>query len=154
MKNISLLVEKLEYEVIEKENTGVLGMFKKEAKIKARMVFTVEGAATSFLQKVLAAMNITADIEVLYDEENETVEVNLIGEDMGILIGKRGQTLDSLQYLVSLVVNKGSEKYLKTRVVVPTSKAQAKQDFSSVMGEILIFKLLLFEVLKSKFLGM
>ena len=128
--------EKLEYEIIENENTGVLGMFKKEAKIKARMVFTVEGAATSFLQKVLAAMNITADIEVLYDEENETVEVNLIGEDMGILIGKRGQTLDSLQYLVSLVVNKGSEKYLKVKLDTENYRERRKETLENLAKNI------------------
>ena len=128
--------EKLEYEVIEKENTGVLGMFKKDAKIKARMVFTVEGAATSFLQKVLAAMNITADIEVLYDEENETVEVNLIGDDMGILIGKRGQTLDSLQYLVSLVVNKGSEKYLKVKLDTENYRERRKETLENLAKNI------------------
>ena len=128
--------EKLEYEVIEKENTGVLGMFKKEAKIKARMVFTVEGAATSFLQKVLAAMNIAADIEVVYDEENETVEVNLIGEDMGILIGKRGQTLDSLQYLVSLVVNKGSEKYLKVKLDTENYRERRKETLENLAKNI------------------
>ena len=128
--------EKLEYEVIEKENAGVLGMFKKEAKIKARMVFTIEGAATSFLQKVLAAMNITADIEVVYDEENETVEVNLIGEDMGILIGKRGQTLDSLQYLVSLVVNKGSEKYLKVKLDTENYRERRKETLENLAKNI------------------
>lgn len=128
--------EKLEYEVIEKENAGVLGMFKKEAKIKARMVFTVESAATSFLQKVLAAMNITADIEVVYDEENEMVEVNLIGEDMGILIGKRGQTLDSLQYLVSLVVNKGSEKYLKVKLDTENYRERRKETLENLAKNI------------------
>lgn len=128
--------EKLEYEVIEKENTGVLGMFKKDAKIKARMVFTVEGAATSFLQKVFAAMNITADIEVIYDEENETVEINLIGDDMGILIGKRGQTLDSLQYLVSLVVNKGSEKYLKVKLDTENYRERRKETLENLAKNI------------------
>ena len=128
--------EKLEYEVVEKENSGVLGLFKKEAKIKARMVFTVEGAATSFLQKVLAAMNIAADVEVIYDEENETVEVNLIGEDMGILIGKRGQTLDSLQYLVSLVVNKGSEKYLKVKLDTENYRERRKETLENLAKNI------------------
>ena len=128
--------EKLEYEVIEKENAGVLGMFKKEAKIKARMVFTVEGAATSFLQKVLAAMNITADIEVSYDEEEETVEVNLIGEDMGILIGKRGQTLDSLQYLVSLVANKDSETYIKVKLDTENYRERRKETLENLAKNI------------------
>lgn len=128
--------EKLEYEVVEKENTGVLGIFKKEARIKARVTFTIEGAAREFLLKVLTAMGITAEVEVLYDEENEAVEINLIGEDMGILIGKRGQTLDSLQYLVSLVVNKGSDRYLKVKLDTENYRERRKETLENLAKNI------------------
>ncbi len=128
--------DKLIYEVLEKENTGVLGMFKKPARIRAKITFTVEGSAKDFLNRVLAAMNITAEVEVFYDEVNETVEINLIGEDMGILIGKRGQTLDSLQYLVSLVVNKGSEKYLKVKVDTENYRERRKETLENLAKNI------------------
>lgn len=58
-------------------------------------------------------MNLEVSITAAYNEEEQEISLNLEGEDMGILIGKRGQTLDSLQYLVSLIVNKGTEGYLR-----------------------------------------
>lgn len=57
-------------------------------------------------------MNSTVD----YDEENRTMNIVFDGEDMGLLIGKRGQTLDSLQYIISLVVNKESDSYIRIKV--------------------------------------
>ena len=77
---------------------------------------SIEEKAKNFLNDVLGAMEITAVIDAKYDENEKTLEVVLNGEDMGVLIGKRGQTLDSLQYLVSLVVNKGTSEYIRVKV--------------------------------------
>ena len=56
------------------------------------------------------------NIDKNFSEENKTMDINLSGEEMGLLIGKRGQTIDSIQYLVSLVVNKESKEYLRVKV--------------------------------------
>ena len=69
-----------------------------------------------FLNEVFAAMNIEVVVNVEYDEKERNMNIDLAGEDMGMLIGKRGQTLDSLQYLVSLVVNKETEEYVRVKV--------------------------------------
>ena len=61
-------------------------------------------------------MNIIVVVDVKYNAENNEMNIDLSGDDMGVLIGKRGQTLDSLQYLVSLVVNKGNEDYIRVKV--------------------------------------
>ena len=61
-------------------------------------------------------MDLEVVIDVKYDEAEKNMEIDLKGDDMGVLIGKRGQTLDSLQYLVSLVVNKESEEYIRVKV--------------------------------------
>ena len=61
-------------------------------------------------------MGIEAKVEVTIDKEEGDVNINLSGKDMGTLIGKRGQTLDSLQYLVSLVINKESDSYLRVKL--------------------------------------
>lgn len=108
--------DNVEYEVIEKESNGFMGLFCKPAKIKVRVKKTVQGVAKSFLDRILNAMHIQAKIEVEYDEVEGVVQIDLSGEDMGVLIGKRGQTLDSLQYLTSLVVNKESDSYLKVKL--------------------------------------
>ena len=68
----------------------------------------VEAVSKKFLTDIFAAMGIGVEIAAVYDESQRTLEVDLSGDEMGVLIGKRGQTLDSLQYLISLVVNKGN----------------------------------------------
>ncbi len=70
--------------------------------------------AENFLKEMFAAMNMKVDISSVFEED--TLSIELSGEDMGILIGKRGQTLDSVQYLTSLVVNKGKASYVRVKV--------------------------------------
>lgn len=118
-QHFTVASDSLEYEVVEEGSSGFLGFNSKPAVIKARVLVkevSVEDKAKEFLKDVLKSMNITATVEAVYSEEEKTLEVALNGEDMGVLIGKRGQTLDSLQYLVSLVVNKGTSEYIRVKV--------------------------------------
>jgi len=118
-QHFTVASDSLEYEVVEEGSSGFLGFNAKPAVIKARVLVkevSVEDKAKDFLKDVLASMNIPATVEATYSEEEKTLEVVLNGEDMGVLIGKRGQTLDSLQYLVSLVVNKGTSEYIRVKV--------------------------------------
>ena len=109
--------ENMEYEVIEKESKGILGFINaKPAKILAWKKETVEDRINSFLNDVFSAMNLQVTINMNIDEEEGTININLVGDDMGVLIGKRGQTLDSLQYLVSLVANKESSQYYRVKL--------------------------------------
>lgn len=108
--------DKIEYEVLEKGSSGFLGFNSKPAKIKARKKDTIEDTIRTFLEEVCQAMGIVAEVKVDQDAEEDFVNVELSGKDMGVLIGKRGQTLDSLQYLTSLVVNKKTEKYVRVKL--------------------------------------
>ncbi len=101
--------DKLEYEVIDEGKSGLLGIGARPAVIKVRVKSSVEDKAKGFLKEVFAAMYLTVVSDVKYNEEENSMDIELSGDEMGILIGKRGQTLDSLQYLVSLVVNKDTE---------------------------------------------
>ena len=67
-----------------------------------------------FLNKVFEAMNLEVDINIV--QKGNEISIDLAGPEMGVLIGKRGQTLDSLQYLTSLVVNKGTSEYIRVKV--------------------------------------
>ena len=107
---------KLEYEVIEKGSTGFLGIGSRNAVIKVRKVCSVEDIVKDFLDQVFKAMDMEVEILIKKDEENHFLDVELKGADMGILIGKRGQTLDSLQYLTNLAVNKHSDHYYKVKI--------------------------------------
>ncbi len=129
-------VENLEYEIIEKETSGFLGMLRKPAKIRVRLQVTVENTVKTLLEKVFKAMGITAKIELLYDVESSNLDINLNGEEMGVLIGKRGQTLDSLQYLVSLVVNKNSDNYIKVKLDTENYRARRKETLENLAKNI------------------
>ncbi|MGF7146205.1 spoIIIJ-associated protein [Anaerotaenia torta] len=136
MLALETTIDHMEYEVIEKETSGFLGMFGKPAKIRARVKATIEGTAKKFLTDVFRTMGMETSIEVTYDEENTTVEANIDGDDMGVLIGKRGQTLDSLQYLVSLVVNKNSENYIKVKLDTENYRARRKETLENLAKNI------------------
>lgn len=129
--------DNVEIEVIEKESSGFLGLFNnKPARIKAKCKYTADGAARNFLTQVFDAMNIDAEIDLKYDELESTLDINLSGKDMGVLIGKRGQTLDSLQYLVSLVVNKNSETYLKVKLDTENYRERRKETLENLAKNI------------------
>jgi spoIIIJ-associated protein len=136
MLELGTTIDNLEYEVLEKESTGFLGMFGKPARIKVRLKMTIENTTKKFLTDVFAAMGINALAEVNYDQENSTVEVNIDGDEMGVLIGKRGQTLDSLQYLVSLVVNKNSENYIKVKLDTENYRERRKETLENLAKNI------------------
>ena len=115
-KEFGVASDKLDYEVVNEGSTGFLGIGSKEALIKAKIRSSVIDNAKAFLNEVFAAMNMVVVINVEYDSENREMNIDLSGDDMGVLIGKRGQTLDSLQYLTSLVVNKAEEDYIRVKV--------------------------------------
>ena len=108
--------DKIEYEVLEKGSTGFLGFNSKPAVIRARKKYSMTDSVREFLGGVFRCMNLEVEIDMKYDEENQTLDIDLKGNDMGVLIGKRGQTLDSLQYLASLVANKESESYIRVKM--------------------------------------
>lgn len=129
--------DKLEYVVIEKGSTGIFGIFNsKPAVIKARKVMTVTDIAEEFLSHVFETMNMQVSISSTMDEEEKCLNIDLSGEDMGVLIGKRGQTLDSLQYLVSLIVNKESEEYLRVKLDTENYRERRKATLENLAKNI------------------
>ena len=128
--------DKLDYEILEKGSSGFLGIGSKPAKIKARKLMETVDRVEEFLADVFAAMQIDAKIEITENKEENTMNVDLSGEDMGVLIGKRGQTLDSLQYLVSLVVNKESEEYIHVKVDTENYRQRRKETLENLAKNI------------------
>lgn len=129
--------DKVEYEVIDKGSTGLLGIFNnKPAKIKIKKKNTVEDVIREFLDNMFGAMNMAVKIEIAADELEGSIDVELSGDDMGLLIGKRGQTLDSIQYLVSLVANKEKEKYVRVKVDTENYRQRRKETLESLAKNI------------------
>ena len=129
--------DKVEYEVIDKGSNGILSIFNyKPAKIKVRKKNTVEDLIREFLYNMFNAMNMAVKVDIILDNEECTMDIELSGEDMGLLIGKRGQTLDSIQYLVSLVANKEKEKYIRVKVDTENYRQRRKETLESLAKNI------------------
>lgn len=124
--------DKVEYEVIEKESSKLLGLFSKPAIIRVRLKMGYEDVAKDFLSKVFDAMNMNVTITAAYNEDANSMDIELAGEEMGILIGKRGITLDSLQYLVSLAVNRNSESYIKVKLDTENYRERRKETLENL----------------------
>ena len=127
--NVSSL-DKLEYEVIEEGAKGFLGFGSRDAVVRGKVKYNPEEIAKNFLREMFVAMGIVVEIETKRKEKQ--LLINLSGEDMGILIGKRGQTLDSIQYLVNLVVNKGNSPYLSVMLDTENYRQRRKETLESL----------------------
>lgn len=129
----------LEYEVVEKGSLGFLGIGAKLAVIKAKKAEeneTIVDKTKSYLDALFRAMNIETEIEVDYNEDNRSMSINLEGSEMGILIGKRGQTLDALQYLISLFVNKESDSYIHVKLDTENYRARRRDTLENLAKNI------------------
>ena len=96
----------------------------------------IEKKIKDFLNEMFKAMDMDVTVTVTFDEKNECVNVDLSGDNMGVLIGKRGQTLDSIQYLTSLVVNKGKEKYVRIKLDTEDYRNRRKETLESLAKNI------------------
>ena len=108
--------DKIEYEVIEKGSSGFLGIGSRPAVIKVRKKSEIEDYVYDFLHSVFLAMDMDVEIFINKSEDGKNVDVELKGAEMGVLIGKRGQTLDSLQYLTNLAVGKQVSEFVKVKI--------------------------------------
>jgi len=138
-QKLGVTSDKLEYTVLDEGSSGFLGIGSKPAVIKASVKeeeVSLEQIAKKFLNDVFAAMDIIVTFDVKYDEIEKSMDIDMAGDDMGILIGKRGQTLDSLQYLVSLVVNKESEEYVRVKVDTENYRERRKETLENLAKNI------------------
>ena len=96
----------------------------------------VTETAKKFLSDMFRAMGMEVTVTCHYDEGENVLDIDLAGKDMGILIGKRGQTLDSLQYLVSLAVNKKRENYIRVKLDTENYRERRKETLETLAKNI------------------
>ena len=138
-RKLGVTSDKLGYDIIEEGSSGFLGLGSKPAVISAFVKIdkiSVDEVAKNFLKDVFAAMNMEVVVDVKYDEDGKTMDIDLSGDEMGVLIGKRGQTLDSLQYLVSLVINKEVEDYIRVKVDTENYRQRRKETLENLAKNI------------------
>lgn len=128
--------DQVEIEVIDKGSAGFLGIGSRPVKIKVSKKLTVEGYLKKFLSDIFAAMKIEAEIITKLNEENHSIEVELKGDEMGVLIGKRGQTLDSLQLLANNAVHKNFETYYKVKLDTENYRIRRRETLENLAKNI------------------
>lgn len=128
--------DKIEYEVIEKGSSGFFGLGSKPAKIRIRKKSTIEDHVRDFLNDVFRAMDMQVEILINKSEDEKNIDVELKGSDMGVLIGKRGQTLDSLQYLTNLAVGKQVSEYVKVKIDTEDYRKRRKETLENLAKNI------------------
>lgn len=111
LEELGLSEDEVEFSIVDEGSKGFLGLGSKEAMVEATIKDFISYKAKAFLKEIFEGMKLDVSIETVL--EGDTLTVNLSGDNMGIIIGKRGDTLDSLQYLTSLIVNHESEEYIK-----------------------------------------
>ena len=131
LKELKISREDAEIEVIEEGSKGFLGVFgAKEAVVNVKKKFDPEKTAKVFLKEMFIAMGLIVNIETILKDKQ--LEVKISGDDMGIIIGKRGQTLDSIQYLLNLVVNKGTAPYISVTLDTENYRERRKETLESL----------------------
>ncbi len=118
--------ENVEIEVLSEGNKGIFGIGSKEAEVKIIIKENCAGdIAKDFVENVLKKLNMAANVDVNCDEDR--VNIDISGENMGIIIGRRGETLSSLQYLTNLVVNRKVEDYIKVSIDTENYKQKREE---------------------------
>ena len=125
LAELNLTEDKVDVEILDEGSKGLFNLIgTKPAKIKVTQKFNIIDEVNTFLSDVISAMGVQADINTV--EEADSINIQLSGEKMGLIIGYRGETLDSLQYLVSLVANKDHGKPYK-KVVLDAENYRKKR---------------------------
>lgn len=120
LKDLMVEINEVEIEIIREPNRGLLGLIgSKEAKVKITVTNGPEEKAEDFLKNLLRKMQIDCKYNIEKNNDNLTIDIIEIDDkDKGIIIGKRGKTLDAIQFLINLTVNKGRENYIRTLIDV------------------------------------
>lgn len=126
LKELGAKREDVEIEVLNEGKRGILGIGAELASVRVKMEESPLNKAEDYIKNIVEKLGIKADCETKYEDETVYIEIKGDSEDVGRLIGRRGDTLDSLQYLTSLVVNRGAEEYI--RVTVDTENYRSKRE--------------------------
>ena len=126
-------------EIKRESKSDVMDETKEEPKsepFSAEQKEEIKKQINAFLDNMFGAMNMTVNVDITFDDDENSVNIDLSGDNMGVLIGKRGQTLDSIQYLTSLVINKNSEKYVRIKLDTENYRKRRKETLESLAKNI------------------
>lgn len=134
LRELNCNLEDVEVTVLEPGSKGILGFGGKPAKVGVKVKFDPERVAKNFLREIMITMNMSVEINCKLKEKQ--LYIDLKGRDLGVLIGKRGQTLDSLQYLVNLIVNKGDRPYIGITLDIENYRQRRKETLEGLAANL------------------
>ena len=114
-EKLGVTEEEVEYTVLEEPKKGILGIGASDARVEIRLKETPALRAVEFIEKLLENMGLQADVEIT-EKTDEGVCIALNGDSLGLLIGRRGDVLDALQYLATISANLGRSGFYRVSV--------------------------------------
>jgi len=136
LEELGVGIDDVEVTVIDEGSKGIFGIGSKVARVQVKLKSSQTDHGISFLRDVFDKMDVDVDIEKEEDEINDTVLMKITGKDSGIIIGRRGETLDALQYLTNLVVNKHSDTYKRVIIDVENYRKRREETLVRLAGRL------------------
>ena len=136
LEELGTTSDKVTTRILELPDSGIMSVFgNKFVKVEVTVNDDSLVKAGDFVRSLMEKMGIEADVDATYDEDNK-LNVSISTDDTGILIGRRGQTLDAIQYLTSLAVNKDRDEYLRVTVDVGDYREKRKSALQDLADRI------------------
>ncbi|MCX7694524.1 MAG: protein jag [Caloramator sp.] len=127
LKELGVKNDSVDVEILDRGSKGILGLIgAKPAKVKVTLKKDYAALAKSFLRDVLDKMGVKCEIHI--KDEDDVLKINLVGQRLGVLIGHRGETLDALQFLVGLVINKDNTDTEHKKVILDAENYRKKRE--------------------------
>lgn len=135
LKELKVSRDRATVQVLEEPSKGLFGLIgAREAKVEVEVTFDPIEHGRSFLQEVLQTMNVEAQVRT--EQNDDGVLFNIQGSNLGVIIGRRGQTLDALQYLVNVVANRHAEKHVRLTLDAENYRLRRKETLEQLADRI------------------
>lgn len=125
LEELNADMDNTDIEVLDEGSKGLFGIGSKMARVRVTLKNIKTNEAERFLKDVFSKMNVSVEVETQEDEESMLLRIT--GKDSGIIIGRRGETLDALQYLTSLVVNRDKEEYKRITIDIENYRQKREE---------------------------
>lgn len=125
--------DQIEYTIVEEGSKGFLGFGSKDVVIEAKRKSSVLSAAKKFLTELLTNMDQEFQLSI---EDGDEIDIEIMSNNMALLIGKHGQTLDAIQYLTNLASNKGFEKFKRINIDIEGYKKRRRESLETLASKL------------------
>jgi len=136
LKELGLDRDSVSVEILEKPKAGFLGIGSAPARVRVHYIVEQTDRVKDFLEGLFKHMNIAAETAIDTTTSPGVVDIKVTGENVGALIGRRGETMDALQYITGLVVNRGEEEYRKVSIDIENYRAKRTEALEKLANKL------------------